>query len=169
MSKEDLTSSSSSLSSASGLAAVKKRDSRSSEHDYSDPEENDDEIDVFSISCGPAPPVPENMAMICEDSFDVSVKEFYFKTLSTDSMFLDEYHKARGDSRFRVSEWEQIHGIVGLVRQAAFVSPVKGPRIGFISPKNTECTQDHRLSMHDGEHLVFQISQVKLLEIVAWV
>lgn len=127
----------------------------------SDLEVNDDEIDIWSVISGSAPVVPDNMECLCKDSFDVSVQEFFSRTLTMDSMFLDEYHKRRGDTRYRISEWERLHGISGFVRQATFVSPVKGVRgIGFISPKKTECNQDHRLRIYDGDHLVFQISQV---------
>lgn len=128
----------------------------------SDLEVVDDDIDIWSVIPGSAPAIPDNMELLSEDTFDVSVQEFFARTLSTDSMFLDGYHKRRGDTRYRISEWEQLHGISGFVRQATFVSPVKGVRgIGFMSPKNTECNQDHRLCIYQGDHLVFQISQVQ--------
>ena len=139
-----------------------KRDSDPVDDD-SDLGVNEDDIDVWSVISGSAPAVPDNMELLCGDRFDVSVQEFFTRTLSMDSMFLDEYHKQRGDTRYRMSEWEQLHEISGFVRQATFVSPVKGVgRIGFISPKNTECNQDHRLCIYQGDHLVFQISQVTL-------
>lgn len=127
----------------------------------SDLEEYDEEFDIWTFSPGEAPAIPENMVFLCKDHYDVTVQEFFRRTLSLESVFLYDYHKRRGDARYSVSQWERLHEISGSVRQATFVSPVKGVRgIGFMSPKTTVCNQDHRLRIYKDEHLVFEISQV---------
>lgn len=127
----------------------------------SDLEEYDEEFDIWTFSPGEAPAIPENMVFLCKDHYDVTVQEFFRRTLSLESVFLYDYHKRRGDARYSVSQWERLHEISGSVRQATFVSPVKGVRgIGFMSPKTTVCNQDHRLRIYNDEHLVFEISQV---------
>lgn len=132
------------------------------EHD-TDSDLDDDDSDCWAIQPGELPPVPEAMDMIMEAHFPVEVREFFQKTLSSESIFLEEYHRTRGDQRLRLSQWQKHSGLEGMVRHSTFVSPVKAPggfRMG-ISPKETECNQNHRYRVYDdGDSLVYETSQV---------
>lgn len=142
-----------------------KKDESEGCNDDSDVDDDEATKDVWTVIQSPAPSIPESMEFLIEDSFDVPVQEFFSCILSVDSLFLENYHQNRGDSRYIESEWKQLQKVSGFVRQATFVSPVKGVRcIGFMSPKQTECSQDHRLCVYEGDHLIFQISQVSLSE-----
>eukprot|EP00210_Caulerpa_lentillifera_P009071 g8656.t1 len=154
------SSSSSKEESSSRRGSSNEKASDGGEED-SDLDEYDEEFDIWTFSPEDAPAVPENMEMLCQDHYDVTVQEFFRRTLSLESVFMFDYHKRRGDTRYSVSRWERLHEISGSVRQATFVSPVKGVRgISFMSPKTTVCNQDHRLRIYNGGHLVFEISQV---------
>ncbi|GMH39911.1 hypothetical protein BSKO_07815 [Bryopsis sp. KO-2023] len=133
------------------------------DHD-SDSDLEDDDSDCWAVQSGEVPPVPEAMDMIMEAHFSVPVREFFQKTLSSESIFLEEYHRTRGDQRLRLSQWQKHSGLEGMVRHSTFVSPVKAPggfRVGLISPKETECNQNQRYRVYgDGDTLVFETSQV---------
>lgn len=105
------------------------------------------------------------MSLLWETDFNVPVREFFQKVLSSESIFLEEYHRDRGDQRFRLSQWQRHSGLEGVVRHATFMSPVKTPggfRLGLISPKVTECNENQRYRVYEGSTLVFETSQVKI-------
>lgn len=127
----------------------------------------------FSICClwyrvvhsGPVPQVPKGMSILMEGEFQIPTREFFDKIISSESVFFEEYHKARGDQRYRLTQWQRHTGLDSVVRCATFVSPVKAPggfRVGLISPKETECNQNQRYRVYEGETLVFETSQVRI-------
>lgn len=103
---------------------------------------------------GPPPPRAKDMTRIMHQQLPLSPRAFLQRFLSDDVDFFQRFHASRGDKHIHLSRWGML--AMGCVRELQFVSPLKY-RIG---PPEARCHQTQRYCLYEGEHLVFESSQV---------
>jgi len=128
------------------------------EMDKEGPQEVDAVLEKQFENTREAPEVASTMQKLSEYTLPVDPRGFYSAFLSSKSEFFEAFHAAQGHKEIKLSPWE-CHGMVGPVRDLAFKTSLKGFKIG---PPEALCHQTHRFNVYQGNHIVFETSQVMM-------
>ncbi|KAJ7552356.1 hypothetical protein O6H91_06G052100 [Diphasiastrum complanatum] len=112
-------------------------------------------LGIWQLESGSAPPLPENFKTVLECEFPIDEEEFFKLFFSNDATdFVEMFHRKCGDEDFNCTQWIKHHHF-GHIRDISFRHPINL----YFGPKASYCHEVQRFKVYLNRHVVIETSQ----------